>query len=221
VTAFAIDRIFQDGLAAGLARNRLGAVAPAIVASCPREVRQELSALMAEAIAQEIDPAEIEIESSGAAAAPAEQLRSAIFHSRTGGETHSITFLRVKDAALETIVPLVSMALAAWSGDMKAAVPALQSVTALWKNLVVLRRETDGCAMEVYEALVAAKAANRAAKEGSPTTSAIAGRMPARSSADINSALKRLADLKLIEAAHWGGADGDLAHENNAWKVRL
>ena len=71
-------------------------------------------------LAAEIGNTGIEIdETHGSGTAP-EQLYSAILQMRSAGKTQKITFLRITDATLEIIVPLVSMALAAWAGDTKA-----------------------------------------------------------------------------------------------------
>jgi hypothetical protein len=220
MTTYALDRLFQESLAAGLERNGLGS-ATDIAAALPPEVRRELSALLAEAIAAEAPGGGVEMEDADSPHATAEQLRAAILHFRSAGATKKITFLRIRDVGVEMLVPLVSMVILIWNLDIKAVVPALQSVTGLWKNLVTLRSETDSNAIDTYEALVALRATNRAAKVGPPDTAAIAERTSGRSLTDVIAALKRLADLKLIEIEHWGGAEGDFADPANAWKVRL
>ena len=219
MTTYALDRLFQESLAAGLERNGL-ASGTDTAAALPPDVRRELSAILAETIAAEA-AAGVEMEDADTPHATSEELRCAILSIRSGGTTKRIVFLRIRDVVVETLVPLVSMALSAWSGDVKAVVPALQSVTGLWKNLVTLKRETDSNSIDVYEALVALRATTRTAREGPPTTAAIVGRTSGRSLTEVSTALKRLTDLKLIEIAHWGGEEGDFAHPANAWKVRL
>jgi hypothetical protein len=221
MTTFALDRLFQDSLAVGLERNGLAAAVKATTTAYPPELRREISAILAEVIAEGTQNDGIELdEADGTTVAP-EQFHSAILRMRSANKIQKITFLRIKDAALETIVPLMSMALTAWAGDVKALVAGLQSVTMLWKNLVTLKRETDSCAIDVYEALVAEHTAKRTAKGGSPTTNEIVNRLSTRPLAEVAAGLKRLLDLKLIEISHWGGPEGDMSIDGNAWKVRL
>ena len=202
-------------------RNGLAAAVAGTIAAYPPELRRKISAVMAEVIAAETHNHGIEIDEADGARLSPEQLHSEILRLNTSVKPQKIAFLRITDAALEIIVPLVSMALVAWDGDVKAVVAGPQSVSMLWKDLTTLEGDTDGVPIDVYEALVAVSAAKRTAKEGAPTTQEIAGRVPTRSVLEVGTGLKRLVDLKLIEVASWGGSDGDLSHGGNAWRVRL
>src|SRR5262249_40349239 len=118
----ALDRLFQDSLAIALERNGMPDAVIGAIATCPPETRREISALLGELITAETQNAGIEIEETDGTRMAPEQLRSAIFSQRSSGVTQKITFLRIKDAMYETLVPLLSMVLTFGSHDMKAAV---------------------------------------------------------------------------------------------------
>jgi len=217
MAVFALDRLFQDGLAISLGRTDPGADCMAVLARYPPETRRQISAAMAEALIAETDPEAIEVEEADGKTAAPHQLESALFSLRNRTGTQKICFLRIQDSLTEATLPLVSLAVAAFSGDAKGLVAGAQALASLWKNLVTLKRDKDSIAIDVYEALAAA----RAAKQGPPATEAIAARVPALGLPQVASGLKRLADLKLVEVAQWGGEYEDWKHAANTWEVRL
>jgi hypothetical protein len=219
MASFAFDRLFQDGLAVGARERNLDA--KNIIGSYSPELRRAVSAAMAEVIVAEANRGAVELEHADGAASPPSQFDSAIFRLRSGDAVQQIVFLRIKDAAVEALVPLVSLAVAAYSGDLKALVSGAEALKALWSHLVTLRRDKDSTAIDVYEALVAARAAGRVTHQGPPTTATIAGGTRARTLDDVVAGLKRLKELNLIDVARWGGQEGDTTSPDNTWEVRL
>jgi hypothetical protein len=219
---YAIDRLFQDALAAGLRRHKHGGAVLKITAGFSPDERRQLSAALAEVIQSEVPAGDLDVEASGAGQLAPAGLDSAIFKLRHDGAVDKIVFLRVKDAVADAVLPLIGLAVAAWGGDVtKLITPAAQSVKSVWTNLVTLTREKDAVAIDVYEALSIARAMARAEGGGFPSTRDIKGMVAAESPSAVVAALKRLAKLKLIEIHTWGANIDDEAHDDNTWRIRL
>jgi hypothetical protein len=218
------DRIFQDVLVHAL-HERAAEINPLqVMAAIPVESRRTASAAIVDLLRAELPSEALEITVDGGPVAGPAQLDSAILKLRQGSATERIVFLRIKDAMTESILPLIGFGLAALVTDpARAAVQTIpQMLKLLWDRLVVLKRENDGAALDAYETLAAATATARAGDGALPTTASLRARVPTTISPELlQSGLKRLAELKLIEVARWGAIPGDLTDPGNAWRVVL
>lgn len=152
-----------------------------------------------------------------------QDFKSVVYRRQEQGATQELALFQVKDAALETWLPVIGVAIATLSGNFVGATVASTDIARkLWGNFRMFQRPADADAIDVIEALVKHKAQSKA--EGTsmpPSTEALAGIFPEWEQSRLHDALEKLTRLKAIAAVEWGGQALDLKHPSNRWAIRI
>jgi hypothetical protein len=215
------DKLFQDVLVEALITGDEDPSRQSVLATIPVESRRDLSGALLELLRAEVPHEAIDFLEADGTPLDDAQLDSAILKLRKAGVAQKVVFLRVKDAIAEATIDAVALGAAAVAMEkMAIGIGLLKVLKVLWDKLVVLNREKDGAAIDTYEAIASAISYGRVKNKDNPTTAEVQARLQGMSIDVLKGALKRLSDLQLIESVAWGGAPGDLAHEQNAWGIR-
>jgi hypothetical protein len=138
------------------------------------------------------------------------------------GTRKMVTF-GFRDAAIETALPLLGIAIAVFTGKAGlASLPQVGSVIkTLWSKLVVLKRPEDGDAIDVLEAMSRVRARQLLLGAGEyPSGGDLVHELSLGSEA-VARALTRLRSTGVVEAVAWGGQTGDVGNAANRWRVKL
>jgi hypothetical protein len=146
-----------------------------------------------------------------------------ILISTAGPKTNRIYTFTFKDAAVETMLPILGIALTIYSGKWGiAAIPQVGGVLkTLWSKLVVLKRPEDADAIDVVKAIVRVRAQH--VLDGSdehPTNHELEADSGLTKDA-LLAALKSLKSRGVIEASTWVAQTDDMSQQSNRWKVKL
>jgi hypothetical protein len=139
------------------------------------------------------------------------------------GQPVKMRFFRVKEAGATIAINVVGLAIAIAIAMLSPGgiTNALNIGKAVYDNVVTLERDHDRAAMRCYEAIVLFRA--KAAVAGTrlqPTVGDIAP-LAGLSDQEALKAVRTLAGHKIVLVADWGGAQGDLDHPGNRWKIEV
>lgn len=156
-----------------------------------------------------------------AAAAP--RLKSIVGRQTEDGRTVRVYTFGLRDAGVETALPLLGIALTIFTGIPGwSLVPQVGGVLkTLWSKLVVLERPADSDAIDALESLVALRAGRYA--NGDPALPSSADLIAALEwpAERLKPVLSGLNGRKIIEATAWGGQRDDVIHPLTRWRVKL
>lgn len=149
-------------------------------------------------------------------------LNSKIFD-MTGGGNDRIVMFNIKEAFMQTWLPLASLVsvLSAESAGLKEIADVIRTVTGIWKNIVILRKPQDAHAIETVRAIGVLTLRGRTATPSLAPTSADIARETGLPMPDVASALTQLTHLKAVESAGWGTRPHDLNDPDHRWKIAL
>jgi hypothetical protein len=207
----------------GFCLSRFGNRAIAVVDTLSEEEAETWRMSLATFLVDESKQGESRVEVAEVDVPDGRDFKSVIYRDRGAGGTRKIVCFSFRDAAFETALPLLGVAIAVFTG--KFAVGSIPQVAGilktLWGKVIVLKPPADNDAMNVLESIVRVRAATVAAggKEY-PTTGEIE-RQTALQRDLIGRALSRLKSLAVVEAVQWAGQADDLLHPENRWKVKL
>jgi len=141
------------------------------------------------------------------------------------GTTRRMVAFGIRDAAVESMLPLLGLAISVFTGAFGwGSVGSIGGLAkALWGKLMVLKRPADADAIDVLESIVRLRArhAARGEKAAYPSGGDLAAELPALDSAARLRALTRLKLHGVIDAVAWGDQADDVGHAGNTWRVAL
>ncbi|HEX3129774.1 MAG TPA: hypothetical protein VH394_20735 [Thermoanaerobaculia bacterium] len=161
---------------------------------------------------------------TGAVEVPAVQdFKSILYRDSGKGGTRKVVAFSFRDAAVETALPLIGIAITVFTHKLAlATLPQIGGVLkTLWSKVVVLKRPADSDAIDALEAVVRIRA-RQVAKGGEdyPTTAEVERHLD-RQTETVRRALTRLKSSAVLEVVSWGGQTEDVGHPGTSWKVRL
>jgi hypothetical protein len=202
----------------------LGEAGAALADKLDDEEAESIRRALAGLLAEEASRGEVCLVGMSAIEVPAHKDLKSILYRDTGvGGTRKIAAFGFRDAAVETWLPLLGIAIAVFTGrwGISSAATAGGVLKTLWSKLVVLKRPADADAIDTLEAVTRIRA--RWVADGGkayPSNADLEREMDLAPEA-IERALKRLKASSIIEVVSWGGQKEDLAHPGNQWRVRL
>jgi len=146
-----------------------------------------------------------------------------ILYKSAGPKTNRILTFAFKDAAVETVFPILGIALTIYAGKWGVATisQAGSVLKTLWSKLVVLKRPEDADAIDVINAIVRVRAQHvLGGLNGHPTSLELETNSGLSKDALV-AALKTLRSRGVIEASSWGGQTDDMNQQGNHWKIKL
>ncbi|MDA9483447.1 hypothetical protein XI07_15795 [Bradyrhizobium sp. CCBAU 11445] len=155
---------------------------------------------------------------------PAGQNFKSILYRTPGAQTNRILTFKFKDAALDTIFPILGIVLTIYTTG-KFALPAIPQIAGVLKTLssklVVLKRPDDANAIDALNSICRVRAKHiRSGANEHPTTAELERDSGLPMDALI-AALKSLRSRGLIEATAWGAQTDDMSDMGNRWSVAL
>jgi hypothetical protein len=129
-------------------------------------------------------------------------------------------FFRIKDAGPAVAIGLAGFAIALATLSPAAITSGMQTVKAVYDNVVTLKSPEDDDAMSVYDALLKWAAA-QVDSTASGIRAADIGKFDGPNEDQALKGLKRLKDLGLAEVTVWGDSGGDLNDGDNLWRHRV
>lgn len=202
----------------------LGETAGALACALTDEEAEAVRKILVELLASEAaEPGNSLVEVVPVEVPRGGDLKSIIYRDRGAGATQRIVSFGFRDAAVETALPLLGIAVTVFSGKWGGAdwLKIAAVVKTLWAKLVVLKRPADAEAIDVLEAIVRVRAKKVTGNgAGYPTNAEIERELGATAEA-VTRGLARLNRLGVIAAVQWGEQADDLKHPANTWKVRL
>jgi hypothetical protein len=149
--------------------------------------------------------------------------KSVLYRDEGIGGSKKIVAFNFRDAAVETALPLLGIAIIVFTGKWGIAIlPQIGGVLkTLWSKLVVLKRPDDAEAIDVLEALVRVRARHVTSEHAEYPTGAELKHETDMASDLVKRALARLKAQGVIEAVSWGGQSEDVGHLGNRWRIKL
>jgi hypothetical protein len=146
-----------------------------------------------------------------------------ILYTTPGPKTNRILTFAFKDAAVETVFPILGIAWAIYTKDWGiATIPEAVSVLkTLWSKLVVLKRPEDADAIDVINAIARVRAKHVLDGSNEHPTSLELETNSGLSKVAMVAALKTLRSRGVIEASSWAAQTDDMNQQGNRWKIKL
>lgn len=150
-------------------------------------------------------------------------LRSIVGRESKDGKTVKVFTFALRDAAYDSALPLLGIALTVFTGiPSLALIPQSAAVAkTLWSKMIVLERPKDEDAIDVLETLVVRRAELFASgSEDMPKSCELMDKLQWTIDR-TKPALSKLYSRKIIQAKLWGGQQDDFAHGDTQWQVAL
>lgn len=137
---------------------------------------------------------------------------------RNNDQITSITFYKVKDAAFSTILGLTGFTVGVLLLSPTLPLTGVSLLYTTLKNVVVLRREDNGIAIDAYEAFLATCTGN---KRDKATTQEVLEKYPGKDRTELRNGLITLSQKGILKLESWGGSTNDWEHLSNVWRLKL
>jgi hypothetical protein len=153
-----IQKVVQENELLGLTFRALGTEGAALLQELSKNDKEELRETLAHVL---VDAAKDSVGVTvGTAELPSGHSFKSIILRTPGAKTNRIYTFTFKDAAVETMLPIMGIALTIYTGKWGiATIPQVGGVLkTLWSKLVVLKRSEDADAIDVVKAIVRLRA---------------------------------------------------------------
>jgi hypothetical protein len=183
-----------------------------------------LRSALAQILIDEADQSDLlRVEWSATENLAGQRFDSVIFRDKGKDGTQMMVTFGFRDAAVETALPLLGIAIAVFAGQfgLASALQIAGAAKTLWAKLLVLRRPQDGDAIDVINAILRVRARHLAdGRDKYPTGEDLHSELPLAPDL-LARALTWLRSKSVVEAVAWGGQRDDDSHLANQWRVKL
>jgi hypothetical protein len=210
--------MLQENELVGRAIGQLGDLGPALHKQLSAAERAEIKSALAEFLCSQSDHVTIsqrELPGQG-------DLKSMLYRS-AGPRTDTVVCFAFRDAATETMFPLLGIILTIYSGKWGlTTIPQAAGVLkTIWSKLVVLRRPADAGAIDVLKAIARSRAKHIVSgSDDHPTTGEIEIDSGLSNDAVV-AALRTLRSRSVIEIDKWDAQTDDMDQPHNRWRIKL
>jgi hypothetical protein len=214
----------QENELLGYSLRPLGDAGAALVARMSDEEATAVRAALAQVLLDESSqPGEPRVEVAATTIPAGAPFSSVVYRDIGADGTRKMVTFAFRDAAVETALPLLGIAIAVFTG--KAGLASLPQVggviKTLWSKLVVLKRPQDSDAIDLLEAMSRVRARHLLLGAGEYPSGGDLVRELSLGAEAVTRALTRLRSAGVVEAVAWGGQTGDLGNAANRWRVKL
>jgi hypothetical protein len=146
-----------------------------------------------------------------------------IVYKSPGAKPNRMLTFTFKDAAVETVFPILGIALAIYTKGwgIETIPEALGVLKTLWSKLVVLKRPEDADAIDLINAIARVRVKHVLDGSNEHPTSLELETNSGLSKVGLVAALTTLRSRGVIEASSWAAQTDDMNQEGNRWKIKL